>query len=84
MQQQRCGGQNREIPTQRICADQHSQAREASLLTRQDGWGLGAEAGASEVSPQGEDRGWLREHSLKGASVPQLAVGESREKSGPA
>ena len=26
-----------------------------------------------EVRPQGEYWGWLREHSLKGASVPQLA-----------
>ena len=31
------------------------------------GWaGLGAEALASEVRPQGEDWGWLREQSLKG------------------
>ena len=30
------------------------------------GWGLGAEAQASEVRYQGEDWGWLREHSLKG------------------
>ena len=28
--------------------------------------GLGAEARASEVRSQGEDWGWLREHSLKG------------------
>ena len=28
--------------------------------------GLGAEARASEVRPQGEDWGWLSEHSLKG------------------
>ena len=45
---------------------------------------LGAEAQALEVRPQGEDWGWLREHSLKGASVPQLAGGESGKKSGPA
>ena len=32
--------------------------------------GLGAEAQASEVRSQGEDWGWLREHSLKGASEP--------------
>ena len=32
----------------------------------------------------GEDWGWLREHSLKGASVPQLARRESGKKSGPA
>ena len=39
---------------------------EACLLTRQGGWGLGAEARASEVRPQGEDWAWLHEHSLKG------------------
>ena len=65
-QQQGCGGQSREIPAQRISANQHSPAREACLLTCQDGWGLGAEARALEVRSQGEDRGWLREHSLKG------------------
>ena len=48
------------------------------------GWGLGAEAQASEVRPQGEDWGWLREHSLKGASMPQLAGRESGKKSGTA
>ena len=48
------------------------------------GWGLGAEARASEVRPQGEDWGWWHEHSLKGASAPQLAWRESRKMSGPA
>ena len=48
------------------------------------GWGLGAEARASEVRSQGEDWGWRREHSLKGASSPQLAGRESRKKSGAA
>ena len=64
-------------------ADQHSAAGEACLLTRRGGRGLGAEARASVVS-QGEDWGWLREHSLKGASAPQLAGRESRKKSGAA
>ena len=45
-QQQGCGGQSREIPAQRIGADQHSPAREACLLTRRGGQGLGAEAQA--------------------------------------
>ena len=56
-QQQGRGGQSREIPSQRIGADwhQHSPAREACLLTRQGGQGLGAEARASEVGSQGED-----------------------------
>ena len=80
-QQQGCGGQNGEIPTQRISADQHSPAREACLLTHRGGRGLGAEARTSEVRPQGEDWGWLSEHSLKGASMPQLAGRESGKKS---
>ena len=45
--------------------------------------GLGAEARAS-VRSQGEDWGWRREHSLKGASAPQLARRESGKKSGAA
>ena len=45
--------------------------------------GLGAEARAS-VRSQGEDWGWLREHSLKEASAPQLDGRESRKKSGTA
>ena len=51
---------------------------------RRVGWGLGAEAPASEVRSQGEDSGWLCEQSLKGVTVPQLAGTESRKKSGPA
>ena len=43
--------------------------------------GLGAEAWALEVGSQGEDWGWLREHSLKGASAPQLAGRESGKNS---
>ena len=43
----------------------------------QDEWGLGAEARASEFRSQGEDWGWLHEHSLKGASAQQLARRES-------
>ena len=81
VQQQGCGGQSREIPTQRSSADKHSPAREACLLTHRDRRGLGAEARASEVGSQGEDWGWLREHSLKGASVPQPAGRESGKKS---
>ena len=65
-QQQGCRGQSGEIPAQRISTDQHSPAQEACLLTRRGGWALGAEAQASEVRSQGEDWGWLREHSLKG------------------
>ena len=80
-QQQGCRGQSGEILTQRIGADQHSTAQEACLLTRRDGWGLGAEALASDVRPQGEDWGWLPEHSLKGASAPQVAGWESRKMS---
>ena len=48
------------------------------------GWaGLGAEARVS-VGSQGEDWGWRREHSLKGASAPRLAGMESSKKSGAA
>ena len=83
-QQQGCKGQSGEIPAQRIGADQHSPAREACLLPRRGGRGLGAEARASEVGSQGEDWGWWREHSLKGASAPRLAGRESRKKSGAA
>ena len=68
--QQWCRGQSGGIAAQRISADQHSPAREACLLTHRDRLGLGAEAWASEVRYQGEDWGWLREHSLKGASAP--------------
>ena len=66
VQPQGCGGQSGEIPAQRISADQHSPAREACLLTRRGGRGLGAVARASEVGSQGEDWGWRREHRLKG------------------
>ena len=64
-QPQGCRGQSREIPAQRSGANQHSPAREVSLLTRRGGWGLRAEAWAS-VGSQGEDWGWQCEHSLKG------------------
>ena len=83
-QQRGCGGQSGQIPTQRIGANQHSPAREACLLTRRGGWGLGAETQASEVRSQGEDWGWLHEDNLKGASAPQLAGRESRKKPVPA
>ena len=83
-QPQGCGGQSGEIPAQRIGADQHSPAQEACLLTHQGGRGLGAEAQASEVRSQGENWGWLREHSLKGATAVRLAGREARKKSGPA
>ena len=79
-QPQGCGGQSGEIPTQRLGADQHSPAREACLLTRRGGRGLGAEAWAS-VGSQGEDWGWRREHSLKAASAPQPAGKESGKRS---
>ena len=83
-QPQGCRGQRGEIPTHRISAHQHSPAREACLLTRRGGGGLGAEARASEVRSQGEHWCWLREHSLKGASAPQPAGRESGKRSGPA
>ena len=42
------------------------------------------EAQALEFRIQEEDWGWLREHSLKEASAPQLNRRESGEKSGTA
>ena len=80
VQQQGCRGQCGEIPTQRISATQHSPAKEACLLTRWGGWGLGAEAWASEVRSQGENWGWLCEHSLKGASGTTASREGVREK----
>ena len=77
------GVRRAKIPAQRTSADQHSPAREACWLTRRGGRELGAEARAS-VGMQGEDWGWQREHSLKGANAPQLARRESGKKSGPA
>ena len=64
-QPQGCRGQSGEISARRIGAEQHSPAREACLLSRGGGRGMGAEARAS-VGSQGEDWGWWREHSLKG------------------
>ena len=79
-QPQGCGGQSRQIPAQRTGADQHSPAREACLLTRRGGQGMGAEAWAL-VRSQGEDCGWRCEHNLKWASAPQLTGRESGKKS---
>ena len=74
--------QSREIPAQRISADQHSPAQEACLLTHQLGWVEAGSSGSSfEVRPQGEDWDWLHEDSLKGASAPQLAGRESGKNS---
>ena len=84
VQQQWCRRQSREIPAQKIGADRYSPAREACLLTCPEGWGLGAEALASEVGSQGEDWGWLREYSLKWASAAQLGGRESGKRSGAA
>ena len=50
MQPQGCGGLSGEIPTRRLGAEQHSPAREACLLTRRGGRGLGAEASASVLA----------------------------------
>ena len=71
--------------------DSRTEARRRAALTRPRGLsahlpgraGLGAEAWAS-VGSQGEDWGWQREHSLKGASAPQLAGRESGKRSGTA
>ena len=47
VQQQGCGGQSGEIPTQSRGADQRSPVQEACLLTCQGRRGLGAETRAS-------------------------------------
>ena len=81
-QQQGCRGQSGEIPAQRISADQHSPAQEACMLTRRGGRGMGAEARASEDRSQGDDWGWLHQHSLKGLvhhSYPGGSPGKSLE-----
>ena len=49
-QPQACQGQSREIPAQRLGAEQYSPAREACLLSRRGGRGLGAEARASVLA----------------------------------
>ena len=67
-----------------VLISNHQPERLICSPTGQDELGLGAEAQASEVRSQGEDWGWLREHSLKGPSAPQLAGRESRKKSGTA
>ena len=82
-QPQGCRGQSGEIPAQRTGAEQHLPAREACLLTSRSGRGLGTEAWAS-VGSQGENWGWRRKHSLKGASATQLARRESGKRSGAA
>ena len=46
-----------------VCKDPGSISHAQLSLNR---WGLGAEVQASEVRSQGEDWGWMREHSLKG------------------
>ena len=68
--------------------DSRTEARRRAALTSPRGLsapppvraGLGAEARAVAGS-QGEDWDWRREHSLKGASAPQLAGRESGKKS---
>ena len=76
----------RDSPTEDQCRPALTSPRglSAHLLTRQGRCGLGAEARASEVRSQGDEWGWLHEHSLKGASAPQLAGRESGKNSGPA
>ena len=62
--------------------DYRTEDRCQPALTCRGGRGLGVEARTSEIRSQGEDWGWLHEHSLKGASAPQLAGRESGKNSG--
>ena len=73
----------RDSRTEDRCRPALTSPRGLSAHPPRGGWELGAEAPAS-VGSQEEDWGWLREHSLKGASAPQLAGGESRKRSGAA
>ena len=74
-------GKAERFPHRGSVPTQNSPAREACLLTRWGGWGLGAEVPASEIRCQGDDCCWLHEQNLKGASAPQLAGRESGKKS---
>ena len=71
--------------------DSRTEARRRAALTSLRGLSAprpgraGAGSGGSGlVGSQGQDWGWRREHSLKGASAPQLAGRESGKKSGAA
>ena len=77
-------GKAERLPHRGLVLTSTHQPERPVCSTTEDGWGLGAEAPASEVRFQGEDWGWLSEHSLKGASAPQLTGRVSRKKSGTA
>ena len=72
-QQQGCRGQSREI-LQRGLEPTSTHSLRGLSAPPPGRAGLGAEARVS-VGSQGEDWGWWRDHSLKGASAPQLAGG---------
>ena len=74
----------RDSRTEEWCQPALTSLRGLSAHPPRGGLGLGAEAQASEVGSQGENHGWWREHSLKGASAPRLAGRESRKRSGAA
>ena len=76
-----CRGQSRDSHTEDRCRLTSLRGLSAHLPGQV---GLGYEARALEVRSQGEDWGWLSEHSLKGASAPQIAERESRKNSGAA
>ena len=71
------GAKQRVSRTEDQCQPALTSLRGLSAHSPEKRWGLGAEAQALEVRSQGEDWGWLREHSLKGASAPQLGRRES-------
>ena len=62
----------------------HQPERLICSPTSLDGWGLGVQVlASSEVRSQGEDWGWLHEHSLKGAKTkaePQELCEQRRER----
>ena len=67
-----------------VSTSTHQPERLVCSPAGRNGWGLRAEARASEVRAQGEDWGLLHENSLKRVSAPQVAGRESGKNSGPA
>ena len=67
-----------------VLTNTHQPERLVCSPAGRDGWGLGAEAWALEVRPQGEDWGWMHEHSLKGLLRHSYLGGSLGKESGPA
>ena len=81
-QPQGWGGQSGEVPAQRICADHHSPAQEACLLSRRGGRGWELRLGLR--SDPRERTGVGSVNTAWRGFAPQLVGGESGKKSGAA